>query len=250
MDTAEASARFQRELRDALARLVETLRRRLRSGDRQGTVEAALVAESVLDDLNDRALAETFRRVVVAVVASVGGNLEAAGIDASLSGPGEAALQQLAGTGVDAVTRALTDQHEELRRVLVEAILGAERPEDAIAAFERATRSSASRVAAVVDTALFAIDRGATLTGAEDAGVDVFLYEGPVDSLTRDWCARRVGKLFRRDELDREENETGPQPPSVFGGGYNCRHRWTAVPLPDVDAEWYYPQQALVRRAG
>jgi hypothetical protein len=25
------------------------------------------------------------------------------------------------------------------------------------------------------------------------------------------------------------DNDTGPNPPSAYGGGYHCRHRWVAI---------------------
>lgn len=55
-----------------------------------------------------------------------------------------------------------------------------------------------------------------------------FLYAGPVDIKTRDWCLDRVGKVYTREEIDAMENG---QLPNAFltGGGYNCRHVWMAV---------------------
>ncbi len=63
-----------------------------------------------------------------------------------------------------------------------------------------------------------------------------YSYEGPVDKLTRPWCAKvarqsRSGKTWTRQQIDALVNdpERGKgQPPQPFytGGGYNCRHQW------------------------
>ena len=52
-----------------------------------------------------------------------------------------------------------------------------------------------------------------------------FLYSGPVDKKTRDFCMDHVGKVYTRAEIDALDNG---QLDNVFltGGGYNCRHVW------------------------
>mgnify|MGYP000894122307 CR=1 FL=1 len=63
-----------------------------------------------------------------------------------------------------------------------------------------------------------------------------YSYEGPIDKLTRPWCAKiarksRSGRTYTRSEIDAfaDDPERGKsQPPQPFytGGGYNCRHQW------------------------
>jgi len=57
---------------------------------------------------------------------------------------------------------------------------------------------------------------------------DVYVYLGPADTKLRPFCHEHVGKVYTRDEIDALNNG---QLPNVFltGGGYNCRHVWTAV---------------------
>ncbi|MDP3767024.1 MAG: hypothetical protein Q8S13_03335, partial [Dehalococcoidia bacterium] len=69
---------------------------------------------------------------------------------------------------------------------------------------------------------------------AAEAGVNRFAYFGPNDSRTRPWCADRVGALFTRAQIDEVPSDVGPQPPSLYGGGYGCRHAW--VPVPEEQA--------------
>jgi hypothetical protein len=54
-----------------------------------------------------------------------------------------------------------------------------------------------------------------------------FIYSGPNDAITRDFCAELLdeGDSYTRDEIDGLDNE---QLDSVWltGGGWNCRHQW------------------------
>lgn len=70
---------------------------------------------------------------------------------------------------------------------------------------------------------------------AEKYGVEQFVYIGPLDSVTRAFCAPKVGKVFTRDEIDGMSNG---QTADVFtdGGGWNCRHKWIGVPAAVAEA--------------
>jgi hypothetical protein len=80
-----------------------------------------------------------------------------------------------------------------------------------------------------VDTALVSYDRRVSWDMWEAAGIDKFLYRGPMDVKTRAWCEARVGKTFTREQVEAMDNGTRLEPVSVYGGGWNCRHVWTPV---------------------
>lgn len=63
---------------------------------------------------------------------------------------------------------------------------------------------------------------------AERAGLEHFMYIGPLDNRTREFCAGLVGRVFTREEIDDLDNG---QSGLVFtdGGGWNCRHEWVGV---------------------
>lgn len=62
-----------------------------------------------------------------------------------------------------------------------------------------------------------------------------FLYIGPVDGRTRDWCLERVGRVFTRADIEAMDNNQLPNP-FITGGGYNCRHSWLPVEGADMEA--------------
>lgn len=55
-----------------------------------------------------------------------------------------------------------------------------------------------------------------------------YLFVGPVDAKMRPFCARLVGKVRTREQIDALDNG---QLPDVFltGGGWNCRHSFVAI---------------------
>src|SRR5574343_79348 len=122
----------------------------------------------------------------------------------------------------------------ELREAVADALANPIRPSSLVERVAERLATSVSRATSLVDTSLMGADRIASVEGAAGAGFEFFLYDGPVDQLTRAWCRQRVGRVFTREEMDDTPNDTGPNPPSVYGGGYNCRHRWVPVSSEDV----------------
>ena len=62
-----------------------------------------------------------------------------------------------------------------------------------------------------------------------------YLYVGPVDGHTRDWCLERVGKVYTRAEIEAMDNNQLPNP-FLTGGGYNCRHSFLAAASEELTA--------------
>lgn len=73
------------------------------------------------------------------------------------------------------------------------------------------------------NTALRGFERAISVAKAEELDLQLFLYSGPVDDKTRDFCASRAGKVHHVDELAQWDNEQD-LPVEIYLGGYNCRH--------------------------
>ena len=80
-----------------------------------------------------------------------------------------------------------------------------------------------ARTQTLYDTAVSIYGRQVEAEQAGDDPSTTFVYMGPVDAKTRDFCLRHVGKVYTRAEIDQLDNG---QLSNVFlaGGGYNCRH--------------------------
>lgn len=89
-----------------------------------------------------------------------------------------------------------------------------------------------------LNTTLAGFSRTINLSKAEDLGIDLFLYAGPDDKATREFCAERVGNVYTRQEIESWDNGQGLQP-DIYLGGYNCRHRLDPV-SPELAKELGY----------
>lgn len=77
----------------------------------------------------------------------------------------------------------------------------------------------------IANTEMMALDREARFIQAEKAQIKHFKYIGVNDSLTRPWCLDHLNDIKTKKQWEQLTNNVGPNPPSRYGGGYNCRHR-------------------------
>lgn len=138
-----------------------------------------------------------------------------------------------------------------LRRVeqtLLRGIVGAQDRAELLNELIEDLELTLPQVRTIYDTALSEFSRIAVVSTTPGRADDAFLYEGPIDGLTRPFCVERVGKVFSRAAIDEMDNGQLDNT-LITGGGYNCRHTWIPVaegselaPLADQDAyagEWY-----------
>ena len=228
-----------RRLRDELERTVERLmadvRRRSRSlrtqTDRERLAAGIAIGDDLareLDALGSRIGAE-FRTIAGEVLAEVGRELAGIDVPASLSAAGETTLLAQLGTTVDDIATIGREAQDDLRAAIVETLRSTVEPADFVETIALRLDTTVARAITLVDTGVMAVDRGVVLAQTSEAGAEWWLFDGPQDSLTRPWCARHLGYRFTGPQIAALRNDTGPQPPSLYAGGYNCRHRWVAL---------------------
>ena len=71
--------------------------------------------------------------------------------------------------------------------------------------------------------------RSVQAINADQAGIDLFMYVGPKDGITRPFCRKLVGKVLSKSQINKLNNGQGAGPVLTSGGGYNCRHSWSPV---------------------
>jgi hypothetical protein len=69
------------------------------------------------------------------------------------------------------------------------------------------------------------------LEKGKQAGLESMLYVGDIINTTRDFCAKRVMKVYTIDEINSwTHNWAGKRGPALnYRGGWNCRHHWRPV---------------------
>lgn len=101
--------------------------------------------------------------------------------------------------------------------------------QDVLAELAQRLDRDVAQVATLFDTQMSVLGRQVEAVQTADLGPgQPYLYVGPIDGKTREWCLERVGQVFSRSAIDDLDNG---QLPNTFltGGGYNCRHVFLAV---------------------
>lgn len=94
-----------------------------------------------------------------------------------------------------------------------------------------------SNIKTEVSTTIAGFQRSIQQKKSQDVGIELFLYLGPDDDVTRPFCEERVGKVFSSNEIREWDNGQG-LPADIYLGGYNCRHE--LVPIPEDEAREDY----------
>jgi len=70
------------------------------------------------------------------------------------------------------------------------------------------------------------------LAKGDELGLNHYLYYGDIMATSRDFCIKRVGKVYTRNQIDawNDMSWAGKAGPAFENrGGYNCRHHWRPV---------------------
>ena len=121
----------------------------------------------------------------------------------------------------------LPDTQRAVRDALSSAEFSAE-PSAVISSLDAALRSAEGRQITEARTRLTSFGRELTAVAAEAAGLDHYLYTGPLDGITRSFCRELVKKVFTSSQIGQMRNYQ-LEPVLTRGGGYNCRHSWSPV---------------------
>jgi hypothetical protein len=78
-----------------------------------------------------------------------------------------------------------------------------------------------------------------SIAAAEELEMEHYLYVGDIIKTTRDFCRRRAGKVYTKDQIQswthRWSGKSGPA--MTDRGGYNCRHHWQPIRPEWLDGE-------------
>ena len=101
---------------------------------------------------------------------------------------------------------------------------------------------SSAQVQTLVTTSLNNYSRAVTSAIMEDEPNDtLYQYIGPIDGRTRDICLEMGSSpLLTQEQIIKN---FGPDV-LVYGGGYNCRHKWQSVSRVGVPKSMFDPNKA------
>ena len=190
----------------------------------------AVLTKAGYDRLVSHASIEAVAQMADALRAS--GNLPTGSALGRISPSRLTALAQL----LDTDLMGVGDQAAHaLWRASVQAIY-TERPASAvIGELARTLEKSFAQAHTLFDTQVSIVGRQIVWLASVQDEQQAYLYVGPVDSQTREWCLAQVGMVRSQPAIETLDNGQLPNP-FLTAGGYNCRHSWLAVSDPALVA--------------
>lgn len=241
----QLGANFARLLANVLKAADRALRPMLQdaiAGDRTATIRAArgvILRSDIRQALRDAGfddLARTASEAAVeAMAVEVMKTRTAQGV-AKMVKPSQQRIAALAALG----EANLLGTAEDITTALVQAVsvwaFTVTDPNRILQVLADVTDTEFTKVQTLFDTQSSIYGRQITALSTENLGPSQpFLYTGPIDGRTRDWCLSRVGKVYTRTEIEQMDNGQLPNP-FLSGGGYNCRHTFIPVVSDELTA--------------
>jgi hypothetical protein len=122
----------------------------------------------------------------------------------------------------------------QLWRVTLDGVLGTRPVLDLVDDIADALDISERQARTLYDTLASTFSRQVAQIGTTGEPTEAFVYVGPDDAKTRDFCAERVDKVFSRQAIENMDNGQLPNA-MLTGGGYNCRHQFRRVSKLDAE---------------
>lgn len=154
-------------------------------------------------------------------------------LPARFSADSQAAMEMLV-AGADAdVTSAMQSMASSVAAMLRAAALGGVKVAELLARVGAQLSLSEAQILTISTSAMHSFAASVTIQQSKEAGVEWYVYLGPNDSVTREWCGHWVGRRGRLEDFEATSNQWGrgkqPLPVATWRGGYNCRHELTPL---------------------
>lgn len=199
----------------------------------RGDKNAAAKIGALLSEMKTRGLDAELSKVAKiygAELARVEEAFSQVGNDFDLQRLDQVTLEALIRFKVEDIERRVEGEIEALKPLVMESVLTGIPLE-----FSRVTDRLDGRLTGALstelNTALMSFHRTVNKVQADAAGLELFLYVGPDDDLTRPFCEDLLQKdppIYTLEEIEAMDNEQGLSV-MEYGGGYNCRHHWRPV---------------------
>lgn len=243
---AELSTLFNNVERDIMRSLRKLDREGLRQADRAALQNSLMIRAEIRQKLD--AAGAVYQELLTENVISVARSVIQE--DPMMPDVFEASSAQAienAETGLlDQVSMVFGEGSKEVRSVMMNGLIGGRDMGLVIKDMQKRLDVAHTYAKTITTTALHSAARAATVEVADESDIDfLYVYSGPDDTKTRPFCqywgfpfGPNSKVAYTRDalkELSRDPNQIG-QPGgesgdvAAFGGGFNCRHNWNAIP--------------------
>lgn len=203
---------------------------------RQGQVAIAVYRQisDRLEQAGEEAISIAGQRALAAAEAILGAP------PATLSLDVRAELDQIVSRQAADVVRVFGDAAKEIRAAAAAGVTSGGSLGDLVVNVSTAMQRTYAQAQAAVDAAIMAVGRRAVMAEAavveEDGTPLVYVYVGPKDGKNRPFCKVWVGKAVNKpDDMSNGQGLAVED----YCGGYNCRHSWAPMMIPDALAAGY-----------
>lgn len=202
-------------------------------GDTPDAAEAVAVLGGLNDGLIQAGLAsvvDDIRGSYYDELAALSSRFKVSGFLDSFSLADKAVVDSLIDNDLKRVTKLLSPYVDDISSTLLRNVIGGQ-PIDVSALLDKTTDVLESQLQTEVDTMLSGFSRTVTANKASELGLDLFIYIGPDDKITRDFCDEVLSKdppIYTREEISAMDNGQGLDA-IIYCGGYNCRHQWAPI---------------------
>lgn len=196
-------------------------------------LEAANILGGLLSELKARGLDKEvgkIRTIYAEELRFIKDELAEIGFDNPFSDTDKQIIDALIETQTSRATNQLEKFGIDIQSQLIGQVITGQQP-DLKGIKETLTPRLEANIRTELNTAVMAFNRTVTAKKAEELGIELFLYVGPDDRITRPFCDKLLNKnppIYTRSEISALNNGQGLDV-FTYGGGYNCRHHWRAL---------------------
>lgn len=149
---------------------------------------------------------------------------------ALFSGADKQVIETLITYDSSKVSQKISQYVEDVRSTVVRSVISGQEPSIKDLKDELGNKL-ASQVQTELRTSLMGFSRAVTIQKSKELGFNLFIYVGPNDKITREFCSEILSRnppIYSVDDINQLDNGQGLD---VFTncGGYNCRHQWRPI---------------------
>lgn len=200
--------------------------------------EAAAVLGGLQSGLIEAGLPSVVSKIRASYIdelSSLATRFDVVGLETTLSDFSSASVKALINNDTKRVTKLLSPYVDDISSTLLRTVISGDKP-DVYALLDGTTETLGSQLETELNTMLSSFSQTVSNERAKELGLELFVYVGPEDKITRDFCEAVLSEkdppIYTRDEID--DLNDHPDHDSdldvfTYRGGYNCRHRWVAI---------------------
>lgn len=216
-----------REMRAKDGRLLSSALNIVRASNAARIIRAEIIERGIGD------IRIELRRQLDKIIKDTTAQSRELGIDGMFGDASREAIAALADSADQEIASLAGQASSRISAYLMRAVTAGGGRDDLLLELQDILDVTSRQAETLISTVLNSFARQITVMQAADNGIEEYAYVGPDDQVTREWCSHWVGRRGTIEEYEETADMWGrqsqPLPVIVYGGGYNCRHRFIPI---------------------